>query len=204
MATCDWCGIYFESGYSDNQYGGDFCSTKCLNERRASIQQKESLERERDLASIRDEEEREEREERERVNKAKKSERIAKLFINAAKSGDLDEVKAILRMGEIDIDVEYESTTAYVEAIYAGQKEVADYLKNRGAEIDRCTPLIWASDSNHIEYVKLLLEYGADVNVKDETEGMTPLHWASLRSNPEILKLLLEHGADVNAKDKDG
>lgn len=52
-----------------------------------------------------------------------------------------------------------------------------------------------------METCKLLIEHGADVNVKT-VRGETPLHKIACGANTEICKLLLEHGADVNVKDK--
>jgi ankyrin repeat protein len=59
-----------------------------------------------------------------------------------------------------------------------------------------------------IETVKLLIEYGADVNMpvhaRKKTKGKTPLHYAARRGSVEIAKLLIEHGADINAKSSRG
>jgi hypothetical protein len=51
--------------------------------------------------------------------------------------------------------------------------------------------------------VRLLLEHGADPNIKNEN-GRTPLHWAAREDHVEVARLLLEHGADPNIQDKDG
>ena len=49
----------------------------------------------------------------------------------------------------------------------------------------------------------LLLDAGADVNVKDDS-GWTPLYHAASEGHTEIAKLLLDAGADVNVKDDSG
>ena len=54
------------------------------------------------------------------------------------------------------------------------------------------------------EVVKLLLERGADVNVKSTTDGSTALMWATQKGNMDIVKLLLKNSADVNAENDDG
>ena len=54
-----------------------------------------------------------------------------------------------------------------------------------------------------LKVVELLLEYGNDVNKKDNY-GCTALMKACEYRNLKIVKLLLEHGADVNKKDKYG
>ena len=50
--------------------------------------------------------------------------------------------------------------------------------------------------------VKLLLENGADCNIRDKQERR-PLHWASYVGYTKIIRVLVEYGADVNCLDKD-
>ena len=55
------------------------------------------------------------------------------------------------------------------------------------------------------EIVKLLLENGADIEIKAKDEfKSTPLMWAAFWGLYEMAKLLLEEGADVNAPDVNG
>ena len=63
--------------------------------------------------------------------------------------------------------------------------------------------LIWASDKGYLEIVKLLLEKGAQVDVKTTDTGGTPLFLASFQGHTEIVKLLLEKGAQVDVKRTD-
>ena len=71
--------------------------------------------------------------------------------------------------------------------------------------------LNWAASNGRVDTVKLLIEYGFDVNAITEgcVIGETPLIAVcqSPDRNPHriaVAKLLLEHGADVNARDKTG
>lgn len=60
----------------------------------------------------------------------------------------------------------------------------------------RRTPLIEAAANGHLDVVRLLVENGADVNLKGEAwEG--PLHFAAERGHVEIVQFLLDHGADI-------
>jgi len=65
------------------------------------------------------------------------------------------------------------------------------------------TPLFPAIGQGALALVRLLLEYGADVNHQDRL-GNTPLITASDVGNAAIAKLLLERGADASLKDKYG
>ncbi|KAI4218260.1 MAG: hypothetical protein L6R36_009048, partial [Xanthoria steineri] len=65
---------------------------------------------------------------------------------------------------------------------------------------------IRAGTQRHNKVVRVLLDHGADVNVKHPFTGKTALHFAI--ENPffpgytNIIRILLEHGADANALDK--
>ena len=65
------------------------------------------------------------------------------------------------------------------------------------------TALMRANWSGHIKVVRLLLEFGAKVDIQDE-DGWTALMYASRRVHIELVRLLLEKGANVNHQDKDG
>ena len=71
------------------------------------------------------------------------------------------------------------------------------------------TALHSASISNCTDVAKLLLAYKADVDARENENGMTPLHYAAYAGPgyadyTDIAKLLLAHGADVNAEDDYG
>ncbi|XP_047144382.1 mitogen-activated protein kinase kinase kinase 3 isoform X1 [Hydra vulgaris] len=76
-------------------------------------------------------------------------------------------------------------------------KEKKDILRTTLSEA-----LMDAVKENDIVLVKQLLQYGANINTKDEC-GCTPLHWATIYNKPELVHSLLNDGnCNINAVDK--
>ncbi|CAK8696024.1 unnamed protein product [Clavelina lepadiformis] len=54
------------------------------------------------------------------------------------------------------------------------------------------------------DVITVLLEYGADLNHKNQGTLWTPLHAACFQEHDKVVDLLIEKGANVRAKDKQG
>jgi ankyrin repeat protein len=67
--------------------------------------------------------------------------------------------------------------------------------------VDGNAPLLAAAGENCVETVSLLLDMGADVNVKDG-DGWTPLIKAASANQPDMVRVLLKHGADMDVVDR--
>lgn len=65
---------------------------------------------------------------------------------------------------------------------------------------DGSTALFRAVVEGEIRFIKLLLEYGSDVNVAEKS-GVSPLMSASSMGNLDIVKLLVKAGASLNIED---
>lgn len=96
-----------------------------------------------------------------------------------------------LRAGEVDI------------------VEIAKILLKSGVPVSRLdnddTPtLIYAIETQNLELISLLIENGADVNLKITYNGVFPLYFAVELNNLEIIHLLISKGADVNNKTRFG
>lgn len=59
-------------------------------------------------------------------------------------------------------------------------------------------PLHASTSSNDSNISKMLIEAGAEVNVKQHG-GLTPLHFAAQHGNIDLIIILLEQGADITA-----
>ena len=65
------------------------------------------------------------------------------------------------------------------------------------------TPFLWSCYIGNTEIAEILLENGADVNVRG-LHHCTGLVWAAGKSNVSLVRLLLDHGAKVDTGDKYG
>ncbi|XP_068234477.1 protein fem-1 homolog A-like [Palaemon carinicauda] len=90
-----------------------------------------------------------------------------------------------------------------VEDYYAHLDEVVSGGGAKDANRLYYNPLRVASTYGHFDIVKLLLEYGIDVDAKD-SKGITCLMMAAYNRRRKILKYLIRKGADVNKKTING
>jgi len=102
----------------------------------------------------------------------------------AARLGDIASIKAMLT---------YDPTL-----VHASVKRGEYLLSPKQALHVGDTPIYEAAAHNHHELVRLLLDYGADINICTNT-GETPLHSAIAAHHLSMVALLLDNGANINA-----
>lgn len=95
-------------------------------------------------------------------------------------------------------------------ACFFGHYDTAEYLIKAGALINspsrnglKTAPLHSATAGRYAKIVKMLLDQGADPNVREQN-GYTALHAAAQNDDVEIIHLLLLGGADLTLKGTNG
>ncbi len=124
---------------------------------------------------------------------------------NAAATGDLDKVKALIEANPSQLEAKDNiEQTPLMFACRNLQLEVANYLVDKGANVNArnkygLSVLCYAMNEDHksIQLVKRLIEHGADVKMW-EGDYAAPIHSAVSNNNPEAVKLLIKHGANPN------
>lgn len=104
---------------------------------------------------------------------------VATGLLAAVRQGDLEEIRRCLSAGE--------SPNQYV-----------DDEMTKG-----CTYLMEAIASDQFDAAWLLLEFGADLNIRTHA-GVTPLMLAAGKGNSSVIKHLLQAGADPTLVDRSG
>ena len=92
-------------------------------------------------------------------------------------------------------------------AVSRGHTNVVSELLLYDANADSTNEKGWTSLMNASYFgrtgiVKLLLTYGASVDMTRNDDGKSALHWACKNGRVEIVQLLLEFGANPNVQDK--
>ncbi|WP_372369366.1 ankyrin repeat domain-containing protein [Candidatus Uabimicrobium sp. HlEnr_7] len=122
----------------------------------------------------------------------------------------LDEAELLKLLVENGAELNVYNRTGYtplMQSLYYEYNDAAKYLIEKSTDVNggnsknQTTPLIYAIEN--LEFMKLLLEKGANVKAKDKY-GNTALLKACSMKNIDIVKLLLEKGADINQQDSYG
>jgi uncharacterized protein len=95
-------------------------------------------------------------------------------------------------------------------ACFFGYYETVEFLLKAGAAINspsrnplNAAPIQSAAAAGHVRIVMLLLNNGANPNVREQ-DGHTPLHAAAQNGDAQMIRSLLYNGADMSIKNNDG
>jgi serine/threonine-protein phosphatase 6 regulatory ankyrin repeat subunit B len=131
-------------------------------------------------------------------------------LLNAAKTGDIAQVKALMSAGDVDANViDSFQNSALLMAVDNKHLAVAEFLLQQGANIHLdnkygYTPLMQAVMRNDAKMVSMLLDKGAKIDQKNFYTELTPLMMAVDNGSMEMVELLLVRGAQLNLQDERG
>jgi len=125
----------------------------------------------------------------------------------AAERGNLEAVNTLIKAGANSniivndktplMSAANSNTKEMIEAVLIGCSIFAAELNVGKLEV------LGGQYGNHLEVIKLLIESGTNINVKN-SNGWTALMFAASRNNTEVVKVLISAGADINAKNNYG
>lgn len=131
-------------------------------------------------------------------DRAESEEKATWPLIFAAGEGDVDEVTRLLDQGVDIMQRSKDGETAVHVAAIKGHIPTLKLLIARGADVDArtpkgstlyMTPAMWALYHGHAEFVRLLLQAGANPAAADEN-GKTLLTMAKEAQQPKIAEML--------------
>lgn len=127
----------------------------------------------------------------------------------ACGTGQLKVTKLLIQHGANLESRDFVKNTPLLEACFNKNIDLIKVLILSGANVNSrnkigFTPLIYACTMKwniieRIECVKLLLEHGANPNIKS-VKNKVPIEIACLKNQVEIVDLLLKHGSSMNVK----
>ncbi|KAM8723153.1 ankyrin repeat and SOCS box protein 16 isoform 1-T2 [Acanthopagrus schlegelii] len=126
----------------------------------------------------------------------------------AASRGHTGCVEELLFRGA-EVNADPGGNTALHDACVGGHAVCVRLLLSHGADpdllaADGSAALHLCTSAQSLQCAELLLDGGAEVNVRTRESRITPLHVAARRGLEEHVELLLGHGADVLATNREG
>lgn len=126
----------------------------------------------------------------------------------AADQGRTEMVKLLLKH-KADINAETKTGwTAFRYAVQSGQPDMVKLFQGKvpvdQLDKDGFAALHRAASGGQAKSVQILVDAGADVNVRHKTYQGTPLQYAANEGHAEVVKILLKGKASIDAKDSIG
>lgn len=128
-------------------------------------------------------------------------------LVEAAASGYVDRVRALLDGGAEIEAREKRGATALITAAEHGHSQIIQLLLDKGANVNATSNSGWTALSaaskrdETIDIVQMLLDKNADINVMGSGD---PLRVAAARGSVAVLQLLIDRGANIESRDNYG
>ena len=126
-------------------------------------------------------------------------------LIVASGSGDHESVKRLLEDGADITTKTSNGNTGLHLSVARGHEDVAITFLNHGIDVNisdkKWTPLMQAAHAGQMKMARLLLNHGANVNLRADFSGATALIIAAKKNFPDLVNLFLENGADETLAD---
>ena len=129
------------------------------------------------------------------TNHKRKQSRGLTPWHEAVRSGDVDQVRALLDTGANINALDERGQTALMNAVWWGNSDIAKLLVERGAKLDhtakyRLTALFLAVIVNKPQLVQLLIDAGADREIKGSGQfNCLPFEYAQHQGMSEIVSI---------------
>lgn len=134
--------------------------------------------------------------------------RITPLYL-AARNGHRDAIAILIEAGaDIDMCIDKEDGSALYCAVRNVDIRASELLIEAGADCNKTMsgsplPIIIAIAWQSEELVRMLIDGGADVNLRSLHRHTYPIHVAASERSISILDMLIEAGADISQVDED-
>ena len=131
-------------------------------------------------------------------------------LIEAVASNNWDEVKILVEAGADLSFVDEKGNTALITAIehaYYISKELIELLITKDS-IEKAnsigqTPLCIAAENNNLDLLKILLDFGADINYRTPKSGWTPIMFALSVGSFGCARELMKRGAVLEVPEQE-
>jgi ankyrin repeat protein len=128
-----------------------------------------------------------------------------KLAVRVAAQGDIAALKALIDAGvPLDVEDDQHRTALAVAALRANHEAISLLVKAKASANNpraKAAALVNAAGVGDLETVKMMLEYGADVNLQ---KPFTALIAASSSGSAEVVEEILKHQPELNSRDLQG
>lgn len=130
-------------------------------------------------------------------------------IVKATQYGAITRVRELVEAGWDVNQPDSETVTLLHWAAINNRREIVRYFLDKGAKVDaiggelNATPLHWATRQGHLNAVVLLMNAGADPNIRD-AEGCSCIHLAAQFGHTALVAYFIARGVSLDVQDRSG